>query len=91
MDNLVRVARKFFLDVAIPPNKANSPYFTIMLDAAIEHSPGIKAPTPYEIGHIFVEKEYKELQIWVGGFKRIWKERGCTLMCDEQPSENAIS
>lgn len=54
-----------------------------MLDAAIQDSLGIKVPTSYEIGHICVEKEYEDLKIWAGGFKRIWKERGCTLMCDE--------
>ena len=81
-DNLVRATGKFFLDGGIPPNKASSPYFTTMLDAAAEHGPGIKAPTPYEIGHICVEKEYDELQAWVQTFKWAWKERGCTLMCD---------
>ncbi|RWR73239.1 hypothetical protein CKAN_00150000 [Cinnamomum micranthum f. kanehirae] len=53
-----------------------------MLDAAAEHGPGIKAPTPYEIGHVCVEKEYEELQAWVQTFKWAWKERGCTVMCD---------
>ena len=81
-EHLVRATGKFFLHGGIPPNKASSPYFTTMLDAAAEHGTGIKAPTPYEIGHVCVEKEYEELQAWVQTFKWAWRERGCTLMCD---------
>ena len=65
---MVRAAGKvffFFLDATIPPNKATSPYFTTVLDATAEHGPEIKAPTPYEIGHLCVEKEYEEFQISV--------------------------
>ena len=40
-----------------------------MLDAAVEHGTGIKAPTPYEIGHVCVEKEYEELQAWGANFQ----------------------
>ena len=53
-----------------------------MLDAVVEHNLGIKAPTPYEIGHVCVEKEYEELQARVQTVKWAWRERGCTLMCD---------
>ena len=81
-NRLVRAVGKFFFDGAIAPNKATSPYLKTMLDAAAEHGPGIKPPTPYEIGHYCVEEEYKETVDWVNTFKRIWRERGCTLMCD---------
>ncbi|XXG62379.1 hypothetical protein AAC387_Pa05g0748 [Persea americana] len=81
-NRLVRAVGKFFFDGAIVPNKATSPYLKTMLDAAAEHGLGIKPPTPYEIGHYSVEEEYKETVDWVNTFKRIWRERGCTLMCD---------
>ena len=81
-EHLVRATGKFFLHGGIPPNKASSPYFTTMLDAAAKHGTGIKAPTLYEIGHVCVEKEYEELQAWVQTFKWAWRERGCRLMCD---------
>ncbi|RWR73274.1 hypothetical protein CKAN_00153900 [Cinnamomum micranthum f. kanehirae] len=81
-NRLVRAVGKFFFDGAIAPNKATSPYLKTMLDVATEHGPGIKPPTPYEIGHYCVEEEYKETVDWVNTFKRIWRERGCTLMCD---------
>lgn len=81
-NRLVRAVGKFFFDGAIAPNKATSPYLKTMLDVAAEHGLGIKPPTPYEIGHYYVEEEYKETVDWVNTFKRIWRERGCTLMCD---------
>ncbi|XXG68540.1 hypothetical protein AAC387_Pa06g1603 [Persea americana] len=81
-NRFVRAVGKFFFDGAIAPNKATSPYLKTMLDAAAENDPGIKPPTPYEIGHYCVEGEYKEAVDWVNTFRRIWRERGYTLMCD---------
>ncbi|RWR91010.1 hypothetical protein CKAN_02014600 [Cinnamomum micranthum f. kanehirae] len=64
-NRFVRAVGKFFFDGAIAPNKATSPYLKTMLDAAAEHGPGIKPPTPYEIGHYCVEEEYKETVDWI--------------------------
>ena len=44
--------------------------------------PGIKPPTPYEIGHYCVEEEYKEIVDWVNTFRRILRERGLAHSCD---------
>ena len=53
-----------------------------MLDAVAEHGPGLKAPTRRYIYGEGLDFEVAELHKWIEGFKRVWKERGCTLMCD---------
>ena len=50
-EHLVRATGEFFLDGGIPSNKA---YFTTTLDAVAEYGQGIRAPTPYQIGHVYV-------------------------------------
>ncbi|MQL68425.1 hypothetical protein Taro_000700 [Colocasia esculenta] len=53
-----------------------------MLDAIAEAGPGLKAPTQKYIYDAGLDEEYDELKGWVNSFKNVWKERGCTIMCD---------
>lgn len=61
MDNLVKAA-SIFLDVVIPTNNGDFPYFMTVLDTSAKHGPGIKAITPYKIGDLCVENIYRRLQ-----------------------------
>jgi hypothetical protein len=73
---------KWFLHAGVPAHTASSPYFQTMVDAIAEAGPGIKAPTSKYIYETGLDEEYAELHKWVDDFKLVWKERGCTLMCD---------
>src|SRR5262249_29712220 len=73
---------KFFVHQDIAANAATSPYFQVMLDSVGEHGPGLKAPTPKYIYEGGLDAEVADLQHYIETFKYVWRERGCTIMCD---------
>lgn len=85
-ERLVRAVRIFFFNGGIAPNKATSSYLKTMLDAGTKHGLGIKAPTPYEIGHHYVERECEATVAWVNTFRRAWRDRLHTRVMGGLPS-----
>ena len=73
---------KWFLHAGVPAHTASSPYFQTMIDAIAEAGPDLKAPSLRDIYGCGLEGEVAELKQWVDSSKLIWKQRGCTLMCD---------
>ena len=74
---------KFFLFNAIPFNVADSrPYYQSMIDTILEAGSGIKCPTGYQIGNIYLEDEVQELEVYITTLKAKWPIYGCTIICD---------
>ena len=53
-----------------------------MIDAIAKVSPGIKSPTRYQIGNIYLEEEMQELKVHIKTLKVKWPIYGCSIMCD---------
>ncbi|XP_058732564.1 uncharacterized protein LOC131604090 [Vicia villosa] len=62
-------------------NLSNSPWLHNLIYTASEVGKS-KCPTPYEISNVYLEAKYKEMLEWINGMKKIWQERGATIMCD---------
>ena len=74
---------KFFLFNAIPFIIADSgPYYQSMIDTIAEAGLGIKGPTGYQIGNIYLEDEVQELEVYITTLKAKWPIYGCTIICD---------
>ena len=74
---------KFFLFNGIPFNATDSgSYYQSMIDTIPEAGPGIKGPTGYQIGNVYLEDEVKELEVYINTLKAKWPIYGCTIMCD---------
>ncbi|XP_058781701.1 uncharacterized protein LOC131655917 [Vicia villosa] len=78
---LGEVVSKFIIYKRFPMNLSNSPWFHNLIYTASEVGKA-KCPTPYEISNVYLEAEYKEMLEWINGMKKIWQERGATIMCD---------
>ncbi|CAL5360796.1 unnamed protein product [Camellia sinensis] len=81
-ERLGRVVSKFILYNRIPFNAVDSEYTQPMLDVAAEVGPGVKGPSAYEVSEVYLGMEHDEMTEWIGSFKRIWAERGVSIMCD---------
>ncbi|XP_031273836.1 uncharacterized protein LOC116132325 [Pistacia vera] len=75
------VARLFY-DSCIPINVINPIYFQPMLDAITVIGPGYKLPTYHSLRVNLLSDAKKEVQLLVDGYKKTWKDVGCTLMVD---------
>ena len=74
---------KSFLFNAIPFNVADSgPSYQSMIDTIAEAGLGIKGPTGYQIGNIYLENEVQELEVYITTLKTKWPIYGCTIICD---------
>ena len=74
---------KFFHFNAIPFNAADSgPYYQTMIDTIAEVGPGIKGPSGYQIGGVYLDEEVQETEAYINTLKEKWPEYGCTIMCD---------
>ena len=78
-----KVISKFFIFNAIPFNAADSgPYFQSMIDEIAKVGPGVKGPSGYQIGGVYLNEEIEELENYISTFKGRWPVQGCTIMCD---------
>ena len=91
-ENIKKVRKfmtKFFHYNAIPFNTADSGlYYQAMINTIAEADPGVKGPTGYQIGNLYLEEEMKEIEIYIASIKTKWPQYGCTIMCDGWSSWN---
>jgi len=91
-ENMKKVGKsvaKFFHYNAIPFNAADSgPYYQAMINTIAEAGPGVKGPTGYQIGNLYLEEEVKEIGVYIASIKTKWPQYGCTIMCDGWSSHN---
>ena len=61
IENIKKIRKsmaKFFHYNAIPFNAADSgPYYQAMINTIVEAHPGVKGPTGYQIGNLYLEEE----------------------------------
>ena len=85
-ENVKKVGKavsKFFYFNGIPFNAADSgPYYQSMIDIIADAGPGIKGPSGFQIGNVYLEEEVKEVETYIVSLKQKWPEYGCTIMCD---------
>jgi len=73
---------KFFHYNAISFNAADSgPYYQVIINTFAETGPGVKGPTGYKIGNLYLEK-MKEIEVYIASIKEKLSQYGCTIMCD---------
>ena len=74
---------KFFHFNAIPFHAADSgPAYQHMIDTIATAGPGIKGPSGYQIGGVYLDEEVEEVEKYIATLKEKWPEYGCTIMCD---------
>ncbi|XP_052118773.1 uncharacterized protein LOC127748397 [Arachis duranensis] len=73
---------KWIIDVRIPFNAIQSPYFQPALDGVAEIGPGFKGLSYHEMRVYLLADLKKECQLLVEGYRSSWKSTGCTLMAD---------
>lgn len=56
--------------------------FKPMMDTIVEHGPGIRTPTPYQLSITFLDREAEILKDYIHGLQKKWPKYGCTIMCD---------
>ena len=62
---------KFFHYNAIPFNAVDSGhYYKVMINTIAEAVPGLKGPTGYQIGNLYLEEEMKEIDIYIYCFNK---------------------
>ena len=67
----------------IPFNATDSgPYYQSMIYTIEEAGPGIKGPIRYQIGNAYLEKEVKELEVYINTLKVKGPVYGCTITFD---------
>ena len=75
-ENIKKVGKfvaKFFHYNAIPFNAADSgPYYQAMINTIAEAGPGVKGPTGYQIGNLYLEEEMKEIEVYIASIKTKW-------------------
>ena len=85
-ENIKKVKKsiaKFFHYNTIPFNAADSgSYYQAMINTIAEAGPGIKGPTGYQIGNLYLEEEMKEIEVYSASIKTKWPQYACTIMCD---------
>ncbi|KAK4431177.1 hypothetical protein Salat_0879800 [Sesamum alatum] len=83
MKKVGKAVSKFFIFNALPFNAADSgPYMQSMIDTIAEVGLGVKGPSGYQIGNIYLNEEIEELEKYIGTLKVKWPIFGCTIMCD---------
>ncbi|KAK4426371.1 hypothetical protein Salat_1405700 [Sesamum alatum] len=87
MKKVGKAVSKFFIFNALPFNAADSgPYMQSMIDTIAEVRPGVKGPSGYQIGNIYLNEEIEELEKYISTLKVKWPIFGCTIMCDDWSS-----
>ena len=74
---------KFFHYNAIPFNAADSgPYYQAMINTIAEAGPGVKGPTGYHIGNLYLEEKMKEIEVYIASIKTKYRSvvaRSCVM------------
>ncbi|KAF0895482.1 hypothetical protein E2562_013580 [Oryza meyeriana var. granulata] len=81
-DKVDLLVNKWFIDASIPFNGTNSKYYQPMIDAIPSYGPGYKGSTSYEHRGPLLVRNAEETKNFVQGYRKIWKETGCTIMAD---------
>lgn len=81
-EDAVTYIAKWFYDAGIPFNTATLPSFQKMLQAIGKYGTFLEAPTPYELGETFLQREVEETNETLISFKQNCVINGCTLMTD---------
>ena len=72
-ENIKKVRKfmaKFFHYNVIPFNAADSgPYYQAMINTIAEVYPRVKGPRGYQIGNLYLEKEMKEIDVYIASIK----------------------
>jgi len=53
-----------------------------MINTIVEVGSGVKGPTGYQIGNLYLEKEMKEIKVYITLIKAKWSQYGYMIMCD---------
>ncbi|KAK4421880.1 hypothetical protein Salat_2138600 [Sesamum alatum] len=70
MKKVGKAVSKFFIFNALPFNAADSgPYMQSMIDTIAEVGPGVKGPSGYQIGNIYLNEEIEELEKYISTLK----------------------
>ncbi|KAL0373131.1 UNVERIFIED_CONTAM: hypothetical protein Scaly_0994700 [Sesamum calycinum] len=70
MKEVGKAVSKFFIFIALPFNAADSgPYMQSMIDTIAEVGPGVKGPSGYQIGGIYLNEEVEELEKYISTLK----------------------
>lgn len=72
----------FFFHNAIPFNAAKSIYYQEMLDAVAQCGVGYKAPSYEKLRSNLLEKVKTDIHNDYKKYRDVWKEMGCTVLCD---------
>ncbi|KAL4196950.1 hypothetical protein AMTRI_Chr04g185680 [Amborella trichopoda] len=85
IDNGARVIQniaRWFYYVGISFNITHLNSFHTMLEAIGQFGPGLKAPTPYEIGEPLLKKELEYTNEYLNAHKEGWVKFGASLLID---------
>ncbi|CAN6299709.1 unnamed protein product [Urochloa humidicola] len=73
---------RWFLDASIPFNATNSIFYQPMIDAIVAFGSGYKGPLCNVMRGRLLAKCVEETKKFVDGFRKVWRETGCTIMAD---------
>jgi hypothetical protein len=73
---------KWFIDALVPFNASNSIFYQPMIDVVCAFGPGYKGPNFNQLRGPLLAKCVEETRSFVDGFRKTWRETGCTVMAD---------
>ncbi|KAJ1272699.1 hypothetical protein BS78_06G222800 [Paspalum vaginatum] len=73
---------KWFIDASISFNASNSIFYQPMIDAVCAYGSGYKGPNFNQLRGPLLAKCVEETRSFVDGFRKTWRETGCTVMAD---------
>ncbi|KAL4196378.1 hypothetical protein AMTRI_Chr04g245850 [Amborella trichopoda] len=79
---VIQYIARWFYHAGISFNTASLNSFHTMLEAIGQFGPGLKAPTPYEIGEPLLKKEVEYTNEYLKTHKEGWAKFGVSLMTD---------
>nr|XP_034570652.1 uncharacterized protein LOC117835402 [Setaria viridis] len=73
---------RWFIDASLPFNASNSIFYQPMLDAVCAYDSGYKGPNFNSLRGPLLAKCVEETRNFVDGFRKTWRQTGCTIMAD---------
>ncbi|CAO2171413.1 unnamed protein product [Urochloa humidicola] len=73
---------RWFVDASITFHASNSIFYQPMIDAICAYGSGYKGPNFNKLRGPLLAKLVQETRTFVDGFRKTWRETGCTIMAD---------
>ena len=89
--NAKKVIARWWFDVNVPFNGANSYYYQLMIDAIASIRPGFKGPSFHDLRGPLLKDIVNNVHKYLVEIKADWKLYGCSIMADGWSNRRNVS